>query len=139
MSDPEVITGGDIIGHLLLADEPVTELIAAASIKAGRLPSNVMLPALLVRVVSSTDRMRLKRGSTVRCTDRVSVTVRAASHRERKLAIYLVGRACADRVGNIAGAQRVSVLTAGKGPETDGPADTFEQAQDFRVSFDVLA
>ena len=138
MTGADVITGGDIVGALLVAHAPLIAFIPSSQIKAGRL-GTVPLPALLVVVVSSIDRQTLKRGGTVRRTDRVSVTVRAASHRDRKLAIRLVRLACADRIGTIGGAQRVAVLTAGTGPEMDGPGDSFEQAQDFKVSFDEPA
>jgi hypothetical protein len=142
MIDPatpaDVITGSDIIGALLLAHEPLTSVVPVERIKAARL-GEVPLPALVVTEISSVDRQTLTIGRFVRTTDRVSVTVRTASHRDRKRAIRLVRQACAGRTGTIAGAHRVSVLTAGRGPEMDGPGDSFEQAQDFKVSFDQPA
>jgi hypothetical protein len=33
----------------------------------------------------------------------------------------------------------VSILTAGTGPDVAGPNDSYEQTQDFRVSFDAPA
>lgn len=135
---PEIVTSSDIIGALLLDHAPLIALVPADRIKGGRL-GNVALPALLVTIVSGVDRQPLKRGKIVRRTDRVSVTVRTASHRQRKLLISLIRHACAGQLGSIAGALRVSVLTAGLGPEMDGPGDSFEQAQDFKVSFDEPA
>ena len=136
--DAAVVTGSDIIGALLTASKPLTDFVPPGRIKAGRL-GTVPLPAMVVTMISSVDRQALKQGSTVRRTDRISVTVRAASHRERKLLIRLIRAACSGRTGTIAGADQVSVLTAGKGPEVDGPADSFEQAQDFKVSFNEPA
>lgn len=138
MSGADVVTGSDIIGALLRGYEPLTSFVPVSQIKAGRL-GTAPLPALVITMISSVDRQTLKRGRMVRRTDRISVTVRAESHRDRKFAIRLIRLACADRTGRIAGAERVSVLTAGKGPEVDGPADSFEQAQDFKVSFDEPA
>jgi hypothetical protein len=56
------MTGADIIAALLIADENVGGLIAAGSIKLGRLPDGIPLPVLLVRTVSSVDNQPLKRG-----------------------------------------------------------------------------
>lgn len=132
-----MISGLDIIGALLREDEGVISLIPAERIKGGRLPDGVGLPALLVKETSTVERQALKRGATTRTVDRVSVTVRAASYREQRLAMKLVRKCCAGRTGDLAGALRVSILTAGTGPELDGPANSFERTQDFRVSYDA--
>ncbi len=129
------MTGVDIVGALLLAETAVTEVVPANRIKAAVLPDGITLPALLVRTVSSVDRQPLKRGGFVRVTDRVSVTVRAASYESQRAVIKLV-RKLAGRTGNIGGGLRVSILTAGIGPDVGGPAASFEQTQDFRVTFD---
>jgi hypothetical protein len=131
--------GGDIVAALLRADAAVTALVAVTDIKTGRLPANAALPALLVRTISVVDRQPLKRGPWVRVTDRVSVTVRAESYRTQGAVIKAVRTCCAGKVGDLGGGVRVSILTAGLGPDLNGPGDTFEQAQDFRVSFDEEA
>lgn len=133
------MTGAEIIAKLLLEDASVATMFPAGSIKNSRLPDGIALPALLVRTISSIDRQTLKRGAFVRVIERVSVTVRAASYRDQVAAMRLVRTCCADRTGDLAGALRVSILTAGLGPDLNGPADSFEQAQDFRVSFDEPA
>ncbi|TCP64268.1 hypothetical protein [Sphingomonas sp. PP-CE-1G-424] len=133
------MTGVDIIGELLLDHAPLIELIAAESIQSGALPEQVVLPALLVRLVSNVERQMLKRSGTVRTIDRVSVTVRADKYADQGEAIRLAVKACAGRTGSYAGATNVSVLTAGRGPDARGPGNSFEQAQDFRVSFDAPA
>jgi hypothetical protein len=133
------MTGVDIVGALLRAYEPLTLLVPEARIKAGVLPEAANLPALLLRTVSSVDRQPLKRGQLVRVTDRVAVTVRAASYRDQKAVIKLVRKCCAGWLGSMEDAERVSILTAGLGPDVGGPAASFEQTQDFRVSFDAQA
>ena len=133
------MTGADIVAALLLADPAVTAFVPATRVKLGRLPDGVPLPALLARTVSSVDRQPLKRPAIVRVTDRVSVTVRAASYRDQVAAMKLVRRCCAGRTGDVGGGSGVSILTAGMGPDLNGPADSFEQTQDFRVSFDAAA
>jgi len=131
------MTGTRIIGALLRADQHVLGTVVAASIKAGRLPDSVTLPALLVRTVSNIERQPLKRAGWVRQTDRVSVAVRAENYDEKDGIIALVKACCAGRTGDIGGGIRVSITTAGLGPDVNGPGDTFEQTQDFRVSFDA--
>lgn len=130
-------TGADILGELLVGDPAVVALTPQESIKLGALPDGAALPALLIRCVSSVERQPLKRGTTTRTVDRISVTVRAASYRDQRAAIALVKKCCAGRTGDLAGAQRVSILTAGTGPDVRGPGNTFEQTQDFRVSYDA--
>jgi hypothetical protein len=132
------MSGLDIIGGLLRADANVIALVPVDRIKGGRLPDGVELPALLVKETSTVERQPLKRTAQTRTVDRVSVTVRAANYRDQRLAMRLVRKCCAGRTGDLAGAVRVSILTAGTGPELDGPADTFERTQDFRVSYDAV-
>ncbi|WP_294353323.1 hypothetical protein [uncultured Sphingomonas sp.] len=131
------MSGVSIIGALLAAHKALRDLVPEDRIKAGRLPDGVKLPALLVRTVSSGEWQALERGDNVPTTDRVSVTVRAASYRDQKAVMKLIVAACAGRTGMIADFNRVAVLTAGAGPDVAGPADSFEQTQDFRVSFDA--
>jgi hypothetical protein len=131
------LEGSDIIGALLVDYSDFAQIAAADAIKAGRLPDGTPLPAILVRVVSSVDRQPLVRGALVRRTDRVSVAVRAESHEDRKALISAVRRCCAGQTGNIGGGLHVSILTAGMGPDVNGPGDSFEKTQDFRVSWDT--
>lgn len=133
------MTGVDIVGGILRADTDTIAIIAPTSIKAGALPDNVVLTAALVRSVGSADRQTLKRRGFVRVTERVSVAVRASSYRDQVAAVKAIRRACASVTGNFGVAERVSILTAGTGPDMRGPADSFEQTQDFRVSYDEPA
>lgn len=133
------MSGVSIIGDLLLSNNSVLEVVPADRIKAGKLPDGVALPALLVRSVSLVERQMLKRTGVVRTVERVSVTVRAANYRQQGEIVRLVRKVCAGKVGAIDGFENVSTLTAGTGPDLLGPGDSFEQAQDFRVSFDAPA
>lgn len=132
------MSGTAIVGALLRNHAPLLALVPAERIRAGSFPDGVSLPALLVRTVSSVDQQPLTRGQTVRQTDRTSVTVRASSYREQGAVMEIVKRCCAGRTGDLGGALRVSILTAGTGPDVGGPNSSFEQTQDFRVSFDAL-
>lgn len=131
------MTGVDIIGALLLADTNVVAAVPIDRIKAARLPDGVALPALVVTFTSGVERQTLKREAVTRTTDRISVTVRAANERDRATVIGLVVKACAGLTGSIGGGNGVSILTAGRGPYLSGPGDTYEQTQDFRVSYDA--
>lgn len=131
------MSGVLIVGELLRGHAPLVAIVAELQIKAGSLPENCPLPALLVRTVSVIDQQMLKREAVVRSVERVSVTVRASSYREQRAIINLVRKAAAGFIGDKADCSRVSVTTAGTGPDVSGPGGTFEQAQDFRVSFDA--
>ncbi len=129
------MTGVDIVGELLRACEPLVDLVPVVRIKAGALPDNIPLPALLLRTVTSLEHQTLKRGAVVRTVDRVAVTVRAANYRDQVAIIALLKSCCTGKTGDLAGALSVSILSAGTGPDVAGPANSFEQTQDFRVSF----
>lgn len=133
------MSGTAIVTALLLDDPTMKGIADRGALKEDRLPDGVNLTAVLLRTVSSVDRQPLKVGQFVRSTERVAVTVRAGSVRERKAAIAIVRAACRGRTGDIAECRGVSVLTAGLGPSVAGPGDSFEQTQDFRVSFDAPA
>lgn len=133
------MSGADIVGALLRSDAAVTSIVRAQDIKGGRLPDDAAIPSLLVRSISGTDRQTLRRGSYVRVTERIAVLVRAGSYRQQGQIIDLVRKCCAGRTGDLGGAKRVSILTAGHGPDVNGPANTFEKTQDFSVSYDELA
>ena len=133
------MTGADIAAALMIGDQATVTLVTADNIKLGQLPDGVALPALLARTVSVVDRQKLTRGGTRRRTDRVSVTVRAASYRNQVAVIAQVRALFDTLVTDVTGAGRVSILLAGTGPDLAGPANSFEQAQDLRISFDEPA
>jgi hypothetical protein len=130
------MTGVDIIGALLGDSAEIGALVT--TIKAGSLPDGTALPALLVRLVSSVERQPLVRGGSVRMTDRVAVTVRAENYRDQAAIIRLVRNVCTGKLGTIASATEVAVNSAGTGPDVGGPANSFEQTQDFKVGFNAL-
>lgn len=133
-----VVAGVEITGSLLRAAAAVTALVPDDRIKAGALPEQAPLPAILIRSVSSVERDILKRGASTRTIDRVAVTVRAASYREKGQLIKLINIALAGMTGDIGGGLRVSILSAGIGPDLRGPGNSFEQTHDFRVSYDAV-
>lgn len=133
------MSGVLIVGALLAADTKVVERVPADRMKAVKLPDGIALPTLMLRSVSLVERQTLKRRGFVRTVERIAVTVRAASYRDQAAIIRLVRSACAGKHGDFADFSRVSVLSAGTGPDLLGPGESFEQTQDFRVSYDAPA
>jgi hypothetical protein len=130
--------GVEIISTLLRV--PGVTDVAPANVKGGELPEDAPQPALLIRSDSLADRDRLKRGPLVHSTERIAVTVRAATYREMRAIIRQVRTACAGLViASMGDAQRIAILPAGMGPERRGGSGSFERTQDFRVSYDAPA
>ena len=129
------MSGVEVVGTLLRAYDPLIARVALASIKAGALPENIGLPAILLRTTSVVDRQPLKILNYVASVERVSVTVRAASYVKQRELIKMIRRCAHGWTGDLAGVLSVSVRSAGTGPDVTGPNNTYEQTQDFRVSF----
>jgi hypothetical protein len=134
------MSGVAIISAVLEASPEVTAKVPPDNMKGGRLGDGATLPAILLRSIVIVDRQALAREAMVRSTERVSVTVRAASYREQKEIIKLVRSAGTGGViAALDDARSISILTAGAGPELNGPGNSFERSQDFYVSYDAPA
>jgi len=124
------------VRSLLVADTGVTALVPVAQIVAGSLPQGSGLPAIALMSVSSTDRNIPAPGPQRRVTERVQVTVLAASYPAAKAIIRAVRAAAADRMPAIDGLTDVTVHTDSAGPDfLDEETGIHMQTQDFRVSF----
>jgi hypothetical protein len=137
MADDVEVDGVEIVGTLLRGFADLTAIVPDANIKAGALPSDVSLPALLVRSVSQPDRPLLDGTQKAPTFERVSVAVRAANYRDQRRVMRLVKECCAGQRGEIPGVTRWSVTPAGKGPDLRGPGDAFEQSRDFKCFFNA--
>ena len=133
------MSGIRIIGALLRAHAPLVVIVPVDRIKAGALPENCPLPALLLRSTSLIERQTLTIGAKVHTTERISVTLRAASYRDQEATLSLVRRCCRGVTGTVDDIENVTVTTAGTGPDARGPANSFEKTTDFRVSYDADA
>ena len=121
---------------LLVTDTGMTALVPPARIAAGMLPQGTDLPAISLMSVSSADRNILAPSLKRRVTERVQVTVLAASYPQVKDILAAVRRATADQMPTIDGLFDVTVHTGTAGPDfLDEETGIHMQTQDFRVSF----
>lgn len=124
------------VRSLLVADTGVTALVPAARIVAGVIPQGSGLPAISIMSVSGINRNILMPGTSRRVTERVQVTVLAASYPDAKAIIRAVRAAAADRMPAIDGLTDVTVHSDSAGPDfLDEETGIHMQTQDFRVSF----
>ena len=121
---------------LLVTDTGMTALVPEARIAAGMLPQGTNLPAISLMSVSSVDRNILAPSLKRRVTERVQVTVLAATYRQVKAILAAVRRATADQMPTIDGLFDVTVHTDTAGPDfLDEETGIHMQTQDLRVSF----
>lgn len=121
---------------LLVAHTPLTSLVPVAQIVAGVVRQGSALPALSLMSVSSIDRNIIKPGAVRRVTERVQITVLAATYPAAKAILKAVRQAAADRSPATTGITQVIVHTDSAGPDfLDEQAGIHMQTQDFRVSF----
>ena len=121
---------------LLVTDTGMTALVPEARIAAGMLPQGTVLPAISLMSVSSFDRNISAPGPKRRVTERVQVTVLAATYRQVKAILAAVRRAAADQMPTIDGLFDLTVHTDTAGPDfLDEETGIHMQSQDLRVSF----
>lgn len=121
---------------LLVTDTGMTALVPEARIAAGMLPQGTGLPAISLMSVSSVDRNISAPGPKRRVTERVQVTVLAATYRQVKAILAAVRRAAADQMPTIDGLFDLTVHTDTAGPDfLDEETGIHMQSQDLRVSF----
>jgi hypothetical protein len=121
---------------LLVTDTGMTALVPEARIAAGMLPQGTDLPAISLMSVSSVDRNIPAPGPKRRVTERVQVTVLAATYRQVKAILAAVRKAAADQMPTIDGLFDVTVHTDTAGPDfLDEETGIHMQSQDLRVSF----
>ena len=124
------------VRSLLVADTGLTALIPVARIAAGMLPQGTDLPAISLMSVSSVDRNISAPGPKRRVTERVQVTVLAATYRQVKAILAAVRKAAVDQMPTIDGLFDVTVHTDTAGPDfLDEETGIHMQSQDLRVSF----
>jgi len=130
------MNGVIVVRSLLAGETRVRALVPEARIAAGMLPQGTDLPAISLMSVSSVDRNISAPGPKRRVTERVQVTVLAATYRQVKAILAAVRRATADHMPAIDGLFDVTVHTDTAGPDfLDEETGIHMQSQDLRVSF----
>ena len=125
-----------MVRSLLAGETRVTALVPEARIAAGMLPQGTNLPAISLMSVSSVDRNISAPGPKRRVTERVQVTVLAATYRQVKAILAAVRKAAVDQMPTIDGLFDVTVHTDTAGPDfLDEETGIHMQSQDLRVSF----
>jgi len=130
------MNGVIVVRSLLMGEARVTALVPEARIAAGMLPHGTDLPAISLMSVSSVDRNIPTPGPKRRVTERVQLTVLAASYRQVKAILAAVRSAATDHMPTIDGLFDVTVHTDSVGPDfLDEETGIHMQSQDLRVSF----
>lgn len=133
------MTGVEIVGGLLHLHAPLVAVVPTRFIKAGALPDDAQMDALLIRSISLMDHQFLKEGAFASVVERVSVTIRASNYARQKLLVRLVRQACRGFTGDMGDATAIAVRPNGQGPDLRGADGSYQQAQDFRVAFTAPA
>lgn len=127
-----------IMRTLLAAHAPLTALVPASRIFAGKIPQGTTLPAVAIEEVDGFEQPTIARlQETTMQRRRVQVTVCALSYPSQKA----VHKACAlgpgTHRGTYAGFKALSVIPAGTGPDLNDLDDDgiYEQSRDFMVTY----
>lgn len=133
------MNGVAAIRQLLAGNAALTAVVPATKIAAGTLPQGTTLPAISIMLVSSVDRNIPAPVTKRRVTDRVQVTVMAATYPVQRQVLALVKRAAADTMPTVSGISEVVVHTDSAGPDfMDEKATIYLGSQDFRVSYNEV-
>jgi hypothetical protein len=136
------VSGVAVVRHLLAAHTPLTNVVPAASIKAGTLPQMIRPPAISVTTVSSVRRNTVSMTET---TTLVTERVQATAHwhdSDREGTDYpgldagmlLIRQACPNQSGTINGVSVTSILPDMQGPDLEAPTEGIvARSQDFIV------
>lgn len=131
------MSGVAVIRHLLASNATLIGQVPAAKIMAGPIPINTALPAISVAQVSGMQRNIVgMNAAKYMATDRVQVTVMAATYPLQKSILALIRAACPNTRGTVNGVDCDSILPDVEGPDfRDDTAAIFMQSLDFIVKF----
>lgn len=126
-----------ITRYVLANAAAVTAVVPGARIFVGNVPLNAQLPAIGIRFISGVERTTVSMGEASRYrTDRVQVTVHAATYAAKAEILELVRTALSPKRGAVNGFDVDSITPDGEGPDFDDEdAKIFERSRDFLVSW----
>lgn len=115
---------------------PLTALVPARQILAGRVDKATKLPAIEVVSVATTQLPVIEEGATRRCDELVQATVHAGSFPEVKAAMRQLRNALSNVRPTVAGITLVSIDLAPRGPDGYDPETGLcSQVQEARVQY----
>lgn len=130
------MSGVAVVRYLLANNAGLTAVVSATKIMGGVLPINTELPAISIRQVSGIEYPIIKRGNNMFVTERIQVSVLAATYPSQKSIIELVRDALPGTRGTVN-----SFIVDSITPDIDGPdlysdnPQIFEQSVDYFVRF----
>jgi hypothetical protein len=130
------MSGVAIVVQLLLGNAALAQLVPAAQIVGDEITVGAPLPSISAQSVSSVARSPITPGASRHITERVQVTVHAASRPQATAIVKLLRRAGDGKMPVVADMSDIVVQLAGVGPDfTDAVSGARIQSQDFMVSF----
>lgn len=128
------MSGVSVIRYLLANNAPVIAQVPAARIYAGTGPLNTSLPAITVTGISAVPMNTVKMDESGRIqTDRVQVSVLAASYASQVTIMRLVRAALTHRSGVINSTTVDAIV-----PESEGPDLHDDAAAIYQGSRDII-
>lgn len=131
------MSGVAVIRHLLTQSASVLALVPATRIISGTIPQKTGLPSIGVAQISGVPRNTVAMNEASRMiSERVQVTVLAATYPAKKQVFALLRAACSNQRGTVNGITVDSILPDQEGPDLDDvDAAIFEQSMDFIVKW----
>lgn len=97
---------------------PAGDAVQGSGIMGGVIPLGTPVPALGVKTVGNNERTTVSMREPRRLqTERVQVTVHAATYAQQKSLVRLAALACRNRNGLVNGVDLDSILPGGEGPD----------------------
>lgn len=130
------MSGAAIVRYLLANNASLTATVSADKIKPGSIPINTVLPAISIRQISGREHQLIKRGSNQLVSERIQVTVQAATYVQQKAIVALIRAALPGTRGTVNAFTVDSITYESDGPdlEYENPV-IFEQSLDYFVKF----
>lgn len=130
------MNGTAAVRTLLTADATLLALVPATRIMAGNLPQGTALPAISITDVSGVDVQFHDEPGKRFTTDRVQITILAATYPSLVAVLAAAKAACDAKFPTVSGLLNVVVRTDGQGPYfTDEASSIHMRTQDFKVSY----
>jgi hypothetical protein len=129
--------GVEIVRAALVANAALIALVPAARIIGDdALPQDITYPAITLARISGIDRNILNPGTYRHVTERVQVTIFAATRPSRKQVLAAVRKAAADKLNiSVSGLINITIHTDSTGPDFIGEGEVRITTQDFKVTY----